>query len=680
MSRRSKRKKYYSPSRQELRSKDCEREIHDIASYIDDLIADGVETMIDEDDLDELSESDNFDYHGLKVSTIPQTNASPIIRKNAPIYVIDTNVLLECHNIIYDGDDSNWRPPENAYPILDDAILVIPQIVLKELDTMKTEPSARGNLARIVLNRLEKLFANSERSIDEILNLRNPIPTGLGDQRIAVLPLPKNFVKNLPYKPGNDDMDAWIIVTALMAKFIANGFVVGEDELSLSNFLSYTSTVNDDVTLLTNDCSMRIAAELYGVHSHDYSFTPQTPYTGCRELVVPAKMFRQFYEEECLKREDFERYLPNEQRLIANEYVIMTPRNDEYPRGYFASREAYRNIARYNAKNDCLYPLRYVRLEGVEPPNSGIATYYDAMNDKNIHTICVTGKAGTGKTYQAVIHAIKSVNEGKYRKAVVIYSGTARNPMGALPGGEDRKMAPMSAFVKDAIEAYLTETPEFKKKRELLKRYGDSDNESSNVDNGTRTHTRKDPRPGYPGNGSILRDEYLHNSLDGVSASDYAEPHNRKKNKSFYDNKSDNANERKTSYNELLKNQVDYIFNRYFMFVPYELVASRTFSDCIIIVDEAQRLTVDDSDTVLTRPGKNSLLIVCGDIGQIRGSTSEKRLNNGLTRARISCMLGRDGCAQIHLVENMRGDIADNMTEEHSSQELRTAYCRLGLL
>ena len=116
------------------------------------------------------------------------------------------------------------------------------------------------------------------------------------------------------------------------------------------------------------------------------------------------------------------------------------------------------------------------------------------------------------------------------------------------------------------------------------------------------------------------------------------------------------------TYQEFLKKQVDYIYNRYFESYPYEQVQGRSFQDAIIILDEAQRIQIDDADTLISRPGKGSKIIVLGDINQIHDSSPEKQFKNGLN---YSQMLFFDwtGCANIHLTENMRSDIARVMTK-----------------
>ena len=50
--------------------------------------------------------------------------------------------------------------------------------------------------------------------------------------------------------------------------------------------------------------------------------------------------------------------------------------------------------------------------------------------------------------------------------------------------------------------------------------------------------------------------------------------------------------------------------------IPVNFVRGLTFNDCAIIVDEAQNLSQGELTTILTRFGRNSKYIVCGDCRQ----------------------------------------------------------------
>jgi phosphate starvation-inducible protein PhoH and related proteins len=51
-------------------------------------------------------------------------------------------------------------------------------------------------------------------------------------------------------------------------------------------------------------------------------------------------------------------------------------------------------------------------------------------------------------------------------------------------------------------------------------------------------------------------------------------------------------------------------------FMPTSFLRGLTWDNAIIIVDEVQNLTFEEIHTVMTRVGKNSRIIVCGDIAQ----------------------------------------------------------------
>ncbi len=61
-------------------------------------------------------------------------------------------------------------------------------------------------------------------------------------------------------------------------------------------------------------------------------------------------------------------------------------------------------------------------------------------------------------------------------------------------------------------------------------------------------------------------------------------------------------------------------------FYPLEFIQGMTFDNSFIIVDECQNMTIEQLKVMLTRVGKWSKLVLCGDIAQI----SPKFANSGL--------------------------------------------------
>ncbi|MBR2840229.1 PhoH family protein [Candidatus Saccharibacteria bacterium] len=535
-------------------------------------------------------------------------------------YVVDTNLILDCVDIIYDPKDENWRPPLNFRPNLDNAHIIIPMVVFEELNRMKDERTVNRPIAQKAFKRLSRFFPNCERNLMEVMNLERPVSTGWKQQKISLLPLHRDFADSLPWVPDANDHDGWIAVTALAAAMIRDRMPV-DGSVSVKEVLERDSW-RKDVILLTRDYALLSKAAIYGVRTKSFHFDQRPEFTGIRELTVPAEMFAQFYYEEQLSLEDFQRFMPKEAPLVANEYIVMTPENDEYPKGYFAVSEPFLNVARYSKKHEAFFPMRFFKKEGAFAPNPGIATYYDAMNDGSISVIVVTGKAGTGKTYQIVHHAIRALKKGDYAKVVLIID--SENGVGYLPGDLKHKVAPMVEFCKDAIRSYLALIPEFKRKRQLLRKFGDYDEPTAEED--------------------VLIDPFD----DGCTKS------GKRKDKAA---KKARKNSPKTYY-ELLEEETDYIFDRYFDVIPYKQAQGRSFEDAIIIIDEAQRIIIDSMETFITRPAKNSLLVVCGDVNQIKYNSPEKRIKNGLIFTR-KIYFDWDGCANIHLTDNMRHEAAE---------------------
>ena len=654
-----------SPSRQQIQARQQVKEMLNAQQ----------EGYIEESD-EEIAKSVDADYAELEEQIAKSQETKPV-----KWYVLDTNLILSCVDVIYDEEDEDWREPIDFRPKLDNAHLIIPKVVFNELNHMKDEPSFRGMIARKAFKRLTKFLPNSERTLDDIMYLRSPIETGWKNQTLSILPLHKGFHKILPWVPEKDDNDGWIAVTALAATLIREGYRVDDGLCKDEKFdIMKRSNEGKNVILLTNDNALLSDADEYGVRTRSYTFGERPVFTGCRELIVPPEMFRKFYHEDKLTRADFEAYFPNEPALVANEYIIMNLEDErDYPRGYFADGIQFKNIARYHKKNDTLYPMRFHTHEGITPANPGIATYYDAMNDDKVKVVNVTGLAGTGKTYQIIVHAIKEVKAGHFIQVVLIPSKSAKNPLGALPGNKEQKMEPLVAIAKGAIRSYLASTPEFRQKREILQKHGDVENDDSRgeeeevskgknrKDGGVRNRENRRTRGNYTGSFEDLDREF-----GDIRAEDFGgESHSKKKrNKTFYpgkSNKSDKSEgQQKTTYRAALEERVNYLYSRYFVCVPYEEAQGDSFEDSIIIIDEAQRIKVDDADTLLSRPAKNSKLFVLGDVSQIHDSSPEKQFSNALIYSRM--LFGDwDGCANIYLTENMRSDIAEVMTRNRDN-------------
>jgi phosphate starvation-inducible PhoH-like protein len=99
--------------------------------------------------------------------------------------------------------------------------------------------------------------------------------------------------------------------------------------------------------------------------------------------------------------------------------------------------------------------------------------------------------------------------------------------------------------------------------------------------------------------------------------------------------------------------------------VPVSFMRGRTFLDSIIIVDEAQNVTHEQMEMIVTRIGLRSKMIICGDDHQV---DLKQRRDSGFrflyTAARkIKNMVG------ITLMQNHRDPIVDNLIEIYEEAE-----------
>jgi len=105
--------------------------------------------------------------------------------------------------------------------------------------------------------------------------------------------------------------------------------------------------------------------------------------------------------------------------------------------------------------------------------------------------------------------------------------------------------------------------------------------------------------------------------------------------------------------------------------VPLSFMRGRTFLDCCVIVDEAQNVTMEQMEMIVTRIGLRSKMIICGDDGQVdlknRGDSGFKFLYNS---ARLVKNL-----EAITLYENHRDQIVDDLIkiyeEEYNNRSKR---------
>jgi|TARA_R110002060_G_scaffold36397_2_gene47394 phosphate starvation-inducible PhoH-like protein len=110
-----------------------------------------------------------------------------------------------------------------------------------------------------------------------------------------------------------------------------------------------------------------------------------------------------------------------------------------------------------------------------------------------------------------------------------------------------------------------------------------------------------------------------------------------------------------------------FIENGQIEIVPVSFMRGRTFVDSCVIVDEAQNVTNDQMEMIVTRVGLRSKMIVCGDDGQVdlkgKGDSGFRFLYNQSFKIKK--------LESITLLQNHRDPIVDELIDIYEEENYR---------
>ena len=102
--------------------------------------------------------------------------------------------------------------------------------------------------------------------------------------------------------------------------------------------------------------------------------------------------------------------------------------------------------------------------------------------------------------------------------------------------------------------------------------------------------------------------------------------------------------------------------------VPLSFMRGRTFLDSMIIVDEAQNVTSEQMEMIVTRIGLRSKIVVCGDDGQV----DLRRSGESGFRFLYTASKKIKNMAGITLLHNHRDPIVDDLIDLYEEEEQKT--------
>lgn len=543
-----------------------------------------------------------------------------------PIYVLDTNILIDYPNIIPGGKSAK---PEEPTVDLTGKHLVVPSAVIRELSSFKREKSERGKTARVVLKRLREMAEQKHLSLNQSYHMKDYIIVPGTEQTISILPVHRDFSDAVPFCPDDTDMDGQIILTALATAFIINDLPLHSIAHQTIDNLGDNTPFFEGVILLTNDNGLAIRARERGLLTSRYGYKSPPPYTGRRDLIVPNELFGMFYYGFRIEGEAFKELMPDEPRLIANEFIVMYPeRLEDFPYYDPADDPYFTNVGRYDAIENAIVPLKFVRSSTVKPLSVGQAMYAEVLANPTIPAVICTGPAGSGKTYMATAYSYNACVVGQYI-GVAIVPCENTNKIGALPGDLSDKMDPQVRPFKNALRNYLlNEDPIFRKEIENLRKYGSADapSDEQECECNDACECMEPEKPNGKSNSKKRKRE--ENDEEEMEAGKTSTKQRRKQRRTY-------RTKRKAPQKSIMKmldERIEMIWRSWFVPIPIENARGQDFAYHIAIYDEFQDQNASQADTLIKRIGANGKIVITGDIEQIHSPYLDEE-NNGIVYA-----------------------------------------------
>ena len=321
---------------------------------------------------------------------------------NRKILVVDTSVLL------YDMQSVHSFPGNDV---------VLPLVVLDELDRFKDKPGLLGESARYINRFLDTLREHGK------LNESIPIPGTDQTLRVELRAPEINELNAFDYSRGDN-------------KIIAAAY--------------YLKKQNPEkkVKLITKDINLRVKCDALGIFAEDY-FNDHLDIDASQEC-IGWKLLQTNDEEINLMYENEEYKLSSDLKFLENEFILV---KGNISKSFLGIHKAGK-----------ILPLKrkvssIIRLE---PRNKEQKFAIDALLDPEIPLVTLTGLAGSGKTFITLMCALEGLHDNAYERIVITRSiQPVGRDLGYLPGDMHDKMDPWLAPIADNIKSAFKDTTYF---------------------------------------------------------------------------------------------------------------------------------------------------------------------------------------------------------------------------
>lgn len=332
-------------------------------------------------------------------------------------YVLDTNVLLDDPSAVTSFDDNN---------------VIIPLVVIEEMDRFKDKPGDLGANAREFSRFLSKF-------IQDGCDLRKGTPTkGGGTIKVVTMSDLSDYQANLEDLPELNDYH-------------------GGDNKILQVLIGLTNKAKEEgqdlPVLVTRDIQLRVKCSVLGFLSEDRkkSGLPTSVsklYAGTRRVTVTWEIVQSISEDKetpislssIMSQEEYESLSPNE-------YIILSAPDGTQLQNIYRHVEGERFAKLSKTPN--VFKLK--------PRNTEQRIALDMLMDPSIKLVSLIGKSGSGKTLSALAAGLEQVLGQKTYKSLVVCRPIepVGRDMGYLPGELASKLDPWTSPIKDNLKYLL---------------------------------------------------------------------------------------------------------------------------------------------------------------------------------------------------------------------------------
>ena len=311
-------------------------------------------------------------------------------------YILDTNVLLHDPSAITRFDDNE---------------IIIPMIVIEELDNFKTAADERGKSARVVSRYIDALRLKGK--IAQGVKTENGGSIKVEFSRDHILPGGLNFNKS-----DNDILNI--------------AYYYHKEQANKSN--------KKPVIIVTKDTNLRIKAEALGIEAQDYNndkIKYDELYLGSAEVEIDPAKIDEFYQNKKITLEK-DKYYPNQ--------FLILKAND-------GSKKSA--VGRVDSSGEVLKALspQEPTAWGIKPLNKEQRFAMELLLDDSVDLVTLVGSAGTGKTLITLATGLRrTFDDETFRRLLVCRPIVpVGRDLGFLPGTMEEKLDAWMGAIYDNL-------------------------------------------------------------------------------------------------------------------------------------------------------------------------------------------------------------------------------------